>query len=117
MLKSAFFALLMIACAKHSPIQQVNAGLNGFAGENFSPTNSPCLDGIIVAIDHSCAVPMTIEQGYPYVTMQCTAVRDGAPRWDKYNIIAITTPEIKEPVNAGALCMDPFARVYIQERP
>jgi hypothetical protein len=118
MLKSTFFALMMSGCAKHTiPQQTSNAGLYGFAGENFTSTSSPCLDGVIVAIDHSCAVPMTIEEGYPYVTVSCASVRDGAPRWDKYNIIAITNPDIEDPTSAGVLCIDPHARVYVQERP
>mgnify|MGYP003656093726 FL=1 len=118
MLKSTLFALMMAGCAKHTTPQQTSAaGIYGFAGENFTSTNSPCLDGIIVAIDHGCAVPMTIEEGYPYVTVGCPSVRDGSPRWDKYTIIAITNPEIEDPTSVGALCIDPFARVYIQERP
>ena len=118
MLKSTLFALMMVGCAKHTTPQQIsNAGLYGYAGEKFTSTNSPCLDGVIVVIDHSCAVPMIIEEGYPYVTISCAAVREGAPRWDKYNIIAITNPEIEDPTSVGALCIDPFARVYIQERP
>ena len=118
MLKSTLFALMMVGCAKHiTPQQTSNAGLYGFAGENFISTSSLCLDGIIVAIDHSCTVPMTIEEGYPYVTIRCPSVRDGAPRWDKYTIIAITNPEIEDPTIAAAICIDPFARVYIQDRP
>ena len=118
MLKSTFFALMIAGCVKHATPQQAgSAGLYGYAGENFTSTSSPCLDGVIVEIDHSCAVPMTIEEGYPYVTIRCASVRDGAPRWDKYTIIAITNPEIEAPTSVGALCIDPYARVYIQERP
>ena len=118
MLKSTFFALMIAGCVKHATPQQAgSAGLYGYAGENFTSTNSPCLDGVIVEIDHSCAVPMTIEEGYPYVTIRCASVRDGAPRWDKYTIIAITNPEIEAPTLVGALCIDPLARVYVQERP
>ena len=118
MLKSAFFVLMMMGCAKHSIPQQTSiAGLHGFAGEHFTPTNSPCLDGVVVAIDHSCAVPMEIEDGYPYVTITCTATRDGAPPWHKYKVIAITNPEMEDPAGVGVLCIDPYTRVYIQERP
>tara|TARA_R110000824_G_scaffold67053_2_gene173697 strand:- start:1147 stop:1503 length:357 start_codon:yes stop_codon:yes gene_type:complete len=118
MLKSAFFVLMTMGCAKHpTPQEASNAGLYGFAGEHFTPTNSPCLDGIIVAIDHSCAVPMEIEDGYPYITVTCTATREGAPPWHKYNVIAITNPEMEDPAGVDVLCIDPYTRVYIQDRP
>ena len=115
MFKNILFLMSIAGCAKHTPVSE--AGLYKFAGENFSPTNSPCLDGVIVAVDHSCAVPMEIEEGYPYVMIQCTKVRDGAPRWDKYNIIALTTPQLENPDNTEMVCVDPYTRVYIQSRP
>ena len=117
MLKSAFFVLMMMGCAKHPiPQEASNAGLYGFAGEHFTPTNSPCLDGVIVAIDHSCTVPMEIEDSYPYVTITCTATREGSPPWHKYKIIAITNPAIENPVGVGAFCTDSYTRLYLQER-
>ena len=118
MFKKALFVMMMLGCAKHPVDQQSNsAGLYGFAGENFSSTNSPCLDGVIAAIDHSCAVPMDIEEGYPYIIIQCEKVREGANPWNKYNIIAITDAEIEDPQEATMMCVDPHARVYIQQRP
>ena len=118
MFKKALFVMMMLGCAKHPIDQQSNsAGLYGFAGENFSSTNSPCLDGIIAAIDHSCAVPMEIEEGYPYVTIQCTRVVEGAPPWNQYNVVAITNPEMEDPAEATMLCVDPYTRVYAQIRP
>ncbi len=117
-LKKLFFALMMCSCAKHSSIEQLNkGGAMKFAGENFSSTNSPCLDGILTAIDHSCAVPMQIEEGYPYVMIQCTKVRPGQPEWNIYNILAVTNPVIEDPADAIMLCMDPYARIYAQKRP
>tara|TARA_Y100001973_G_C5152644_1_gene308961 strand:- start:260 stop:616 length:357 start_codon:yes stop_codon:yes gene_type:complete len=118
MLKNMLFMTIMFGCAKHNVIQDATtAGLYGFAGQNFSSTNSPCLDGVIVAIDHSCAVPMEIEEGYPYINIQCQKTREGAPPWNKYNVIAITNPQIEDPASAHPVCMDPYTRVYIQERP
>ena len=118
MLKSAFFVLMMMGCAKHPiPQQAGNAGLYGFAGENFTPTSSPCLDGVVVVIDHSCAVPMEIENSYPYVIITCSATREGTQSWHKYNVIVITDPEMEDPTDATAFCIDPHARVYVQERP
>ena len=52
-----------------------------------------------------------------HVTIQCQKTREGAPPWNKYNVIAITNPQIEEPLAAHPICMDPYARVYIQERP
>jgi|TARA_R110000824_G_scaffold32156_5_gene104006 hypothetical protein len=118
MLKHLLFVMIAFGCVKHEVVQSDDAaGLHGFAGENFTSTNSPCLDGIITAIDHSCAVPMEIEEGYPYVTIQCQKTRPGAPPWNKYSIVAVTNPQIEEPSNAHRLCVDPYVRVYLQKHP
>ena len=116
MLKTIFFVLLGVSCAKH-PISQSNAGLVGFAGENFSSTNSACLDGTLVAIDHHCAVPMIIEEGYPYILVRCEKVREGAPPWHKYNVLVMTNTTRGEPHDVVLTCADPHARVYIQKHP
>ena len=116
--KKALFVLAMAGCLKHQTVESTGTpGLYGFAGQNFVSTNSPCLDGVIIAIDHSCAVPMQIEEGYPYIVIQCEKVREGSNPWNKYNIVAITNPEIEDPQEATMMCVDPYARVYIQPRP
>ena len=114
MLKKLFFIFAMVGCAKHVPS---NAGLYQFAGENFSSTNSPCLDGVLVAIDNSCAAPLSYEENPPYVMIQCEMVRAGASPWNKYNIIALIDPMVSDPINSTIICMDPYARVYIEKRP
>jgi len=116
MLKNIFFALAMMGCAKHADHQDPAGSLYKFAGKNFTTTNSPCLDGVIVSIDYACAVPMSIEGGYPYVNIQCTQSRANTPPWDKYLIIAVTNPQIEEPPNTILLCADSYARVYAQKR-
>ena len=114
MFKIAFFALLMSACAKQvSP----SGGIQGFAGENFASTNSPCTDGVIVAIDHSCAVPMLMEQTGPYIMMQCSEVRANTAPWNEYNVIVVIDPDIPVPDMSNMVCADPYARVYVQKRP
>ena len=118
MFKSIIFLMSLIGCMKQNVVgSQGTPGLYQFAGANFSSTNSPCLDGVITAIDHSCAVPMNIEESGPYVMVQCTHVRAGMPPWDKYNIIAIIDPNIEDPQDIAIMCMDPYARIYIQTRP
>ena len=118
MFKKTLFVLMMSACVKNGEVNSSSsAGLYGYAGKNFSSTNSPCLDGVIAVIDHSCAVPMEIEEGYPYITIQCQKVREGAHPWNKYNIIAITSAEIEDPREVTMVCVDPYTRVYIQPRP
>ena len=118
MFKSMAFALMMLGCFKHTaPEPAGTAGLYGFAGKNFLSTNSPCLDGVLVAIDHSCAVPMEVEEGYPYIMIQCVQVRPEASPWNKYSILAITNPAIEDPPHATMLCVDPYARIYMQKRP
>jgi hypothetical protein len=118
MFKNALFVLMLAGCAKHlAPEASTTAGLYGFAGENFSSTNSPCLDGVIVAMDSSCAVPMTMEEGPPYVFLQCPQVRDDAMPWHKYTIVAITDPTVIDPPLSTMMCMDPYARLYIQKNP
>jgi len=117
MFKKVLFVLMMSACAKYGAVEPTSGGLYGFAGENFSSTNSPCLDGVITTIDHSCAVPMQIEEGSPYIIIQCERVREGSIPWNKYNIIALTNAEIEDPEEATMICVDPYARVYIQQRP
>ena len=118
MFKNILFLISLVGCVKQVPTSGTGlAGLYKFAGENFSSTNSPCLDGVIVAVDHSCAVPMQLEEGDPYIMIQCTKVRDGAARWDQYNVIAIINPLLEDPQEASLMCMDPYTRVYIQTRP
>ena len=118
MFKSMIFLISMIGCVKKPVVDSHGVpGLYQFAGANFSSTNSPCLDGVITAIDNSCAVPMNIEEAPPYVMVQCTQVRPGKPPWNKYNIIAITDPNIEDPQDITIMCMDPYARIYIQTRP
>jgi hypothetical protein len=116
MLKTIFFILLAVACAKH-PVSESKAGLAGFAGENFSSTNSACLDGTLVAIDHHCAVPMIIEEGYPYILVRCEKVREGSPPWNEYNVLVLTNAIVDEPHEAVLICEDPHARVYVQKHP
>lgn len=106
--------LLMSACAKQ-PV--VNSGIHGFAGSNFSSTNSPCMDGVLVAVDYSCAVPMAIEESHPLIMVQCEMTREGANPWHEYNIIAIIDPNVPDPPEATMMCVDPYARIYIQKRP
>ena len=114
MFKKLFFILAMAGCAKHTPS---TAGIHQFAGENFSSTNSLCLDGILVTIDHSCAVPLSYEENHPYVMIQCAMVRAGASPWNKYNIIAIIDPSVRDPAGSVMICADPYARVYMEKRP
>ena len=118
MFKIVFFAFVLGGCMKQvHPTATQKAGLHGFAGENFSSTNSPCLDGVITAMDHSCAVPMEIEEGYPYILIRCSKVRPAANPWDKYDILVITDADIEDPENATMMCVDPYSRVYIQKHP
>lgn len=114
MLKKVFIMLLMAACAKQVPS---TSGIHKIAGDNFLSTNSPCMDGVLVAIDHSCSVPMVVEEKHPYIMIQCEIVRDGENPWHKYNIIAIIDPSLQDPPGATMMCMDPYARIYIQRRP
>ena len=87
MFKKALFVLMIAGCMKHPASDPAGtAGIYGFAGENFISTNSPCLDGVLVAIDHSCAVPMEVEEGYPYLMIQCTQVRPEA----SFDLVAVT---------------------------
>ena len=122
MLKTLFFILGLSACAKHGPASGAyTRGLLGFAGENFSSTNSPCLDGVLTGMDHACAVPITVEESRTYVMMQCIQTRPGAPGWNKYIVMSITDPTAPDldihNSDAKLICVDPYARVYIQKRP
>ena len=114
MFKIAFFAMLLSSCIKHVPTEQ---GIHGFAGENFVSTNSPCMDGVMVAVDRSCAVPMTMEQTGPYVMIQCSEVRKNMAPWNEYNVIVIIDPREPDPASGNMTCADPYSRVYIQKRP
>jgi hypothetical protein len=115
MLKQVFFLMMLVGCATSKTVS--NSGLLGFAGENFSSTNSPCLDGVITAIDHSCNEPAIIEEGIPYTLISCPTVRPGTNPWDKYNVFVSTNHRIEEPKYSTLICADPHARVYIQKRP
>ena len=120
MLKAILFVFGMVSCAKHIPQETLSsAGIMGFAGENFSSTNSPCLDGVLTAMDHSCAVPIQIEEGDRFVMIQCTNVREGSNPWDEYLVVSIMDPSAPDIRGADTtlMCMDPYTRVYIQKRP
>ena len=118
MFKNALFVLMLSACAKHPTLTTSStAGVYGYAGENFSSTNSPCLDGVIAAMDSSCAVPMSMEEGHPYVFLQCPKVRPDSNPWHKYTVVAIVDPTVSDPPTATMMCVDPYARLYIQENP
>ncbi len=115
MFKMMFFVFLSMACSVHKTPPQSSAGsLHGFAGVNFSTTNSPCLDGIIAAIDYSCAVPMYIEEGYPYILIRCEESIAGQYEWHKYDVLAVTNNTIEDPSSGALICVDPQASIYIQ---
>ncbi len=118
MYKKAFFMFLLAGCIKH-PVETAGGtpGIYNFAGSNFTSTNSPCMDGVIVALDHACAVPMEIEQDTEYVMLQCQQVREGAQPWNEYNIVAITNPHLEDPVDMTMMCVDPYIRIYVRQRP
>ena len=75
------------------------------------------MDGVLVAVDHSCAVPMVMEEKHPLIMIECEMAREGASPWHQYNIIAIIDPSMPDPPGAVMMCMDPYARIYIQKRP
>ena len=118
MFKKALVLSALVGCIKH-PVEYPAgiAGMHQFAGANFSSTNSPCMDGVIVALDHACNIPMEMEQNSEYIMLQCQQVRKGAPPWDQYNIVAIIDPTLPDPPAMTIMCMDPYARVFLQQRP
>ena len=119
MLKKVLFVLLLGGCAKFSSTQHpYTGGPAGFAGPNFTSTNSPCVDGVIVALDESCAIPIEMEQTASFVILQCLKTREGANSWHKYNVIAVLDPipGAPHPINSKTLCMDPHTTVYLQPR-
>lgn len=118
MFKKAFFLSLLLGCAKQPCVGiPAGAGIHQFAGANFSSTSSPCVDGVIVAIDNACGVPMEMEQDSKYIMLQCQEVRTGALPWNQYNIVAVIDPMMPDPPAMTIICMDPYARVFLQERP
>ena len=117
MLKKALFLLLMVGCAKHPITPESPQGLLKFAGSNFTSTKSICLDGVIVALNHVCAKPIEIYDGYPYVSIRCNEVDKEQAPWDQYNIIAVTHQQASPPPGTEMICADPAARVYLQELP
>lgn len=118
MLKKIFFVLSIMSfgCVKHTP-EPSNAGIAGFSGESFESTDSMCINGIIVAIDHACAVEMTIEQTDTYVLVGCTEVKDKSIDWSKYKIIALLDPRKPNPAHSIMICADPRTRLYLQRTP
>ena len=118
MLKNTLFLSMLAACLKQGPAVEGHPGnLQGFAGQNFVPTNSVCMDGLITAMDHMCSVPIEIESGYPYVVVQCTKALPNMVEWHKYQIVAVNNEQIEPPTDATLLCADVYVRVFIQERP
>lgn len=114
-LKSALFMLIMSGCATTTSAKYgQNQSLLGLSGHNFTSTGSPCIDGVIVAMDHSCAEAISINEGYPYVTIRCNKTNDST-MWKHYNVVAVTNPEAQSPPGSHMLCADPSARVYVQE--
>lgn len=118
MLKKIFFVLSVMSfgCAKHIP-EPSNAGIAGFSGESFESTDSMCINGIVVAIDQTCAVEMTIEPTDTYVLFGCTEVKDKSLDWSKYKIIALLDPYRPGPAHSTLICADPRTRLYLQRTP
>ena len=120
MLKRVFFilSLLIVGCVKHSSTL-TGEGLSGFSGFNFEPSRSTCINGVMVAIDYACAVPMTTEANRQYAVIGCTDVTDRpeAFDWSKVNVIALFDPRLPDPIHSTIICIDPITRLYLQQAP
>jgi|18_taG_2_1085343.scaffolds.fasta_scaffold03584_3 hypothetical protein len=119
MLKKAFFALMLTACAKHvspSPPPPNMYDLSGYPGPTFDATNSPCLDGLLVNLGNSCETLVEVKGRGVITTVQCSQAKDKNSEWDKYTFVVVTDHSIGAPPGTREFCVDPVTVVYFRER-
>jgi len=118
MLKNVIFALGMFGCAKHTtpPVPNMH-DLSNYAGAEFEPTSSVCLDGLLVNLGVECSTLVEIVGEGVISYMQCHKAKNNRSPWDKYTFIVIGDHNLGTPPDAVEFCVDPFSVIYIQERP
>jgi hypothetical protein len=117
MLKKALFALLLTSCAKYSAPNVPNMyDLSGYPGPTFDASNSPCLDGLLVNLGHSCDTLIEVQGKGVITTVECNKAKKKDSPWDKYTFVVIADHSIGAPPNTIEFCVDPSAVIYIKER-
>jgi len=117
MLKIAFFALLLSGCAKHTPPIVPNMyDLSQYPGTAFEPTNSPCVDGLMVNLGNSCATLVELQGEGVLTAVQCHQAKDKNSPWDKYTFYVVTNHQLGPPPGTIEFCVDPVSAIYMKER-
>ena len=118
MFKISLFALVLASCAKHSTPPPPNMyDLSNYVGGKYRPTNSPCLDGLLVNLGNSCSTMVEIVGEGAFSVLQCHQAKTKNDLWDKYTFVVITSHDLPVPPGAEQFCIDTNAVVYFKERP
>ena len=117
MLKTIFFALSLIGCAKHSiPAVPNMYDFSEYPGTGFESTNSPCIDGLMVNLGDSCATLIELQGEGVMTAVQCHQAKSKTSPWDKFTFYIVSDHKLGKPPGTMEFCVDPAAVVYMRER-
>ncbi len=121
MLRSIFFGLMLAGCAnKHhmSGVPEMNMyDLSRQIGDEYIPSNSPCLDGLLANLGMACGSLVEIIGKGDIATIQCHEAKQKNSPWDEYTFIVIREADIGTPPNTYQFCVDLTTAIHIRERP
>ena len=121
MLRGVFFGLMLTGCIHKqqiSGIPEMNMyDLSQQVGDEYIPSNSPCLDGLLANLGKSCDGLVEIIGKGALATIQCHEAKQKNSPWDKYTFFVVRGAIDRGPPNADQFCIDLTTAIYIRERP
>ena len=117
MLKTLFFTLFLVGCAKPigPPVPNMY-DLSEYPGSAFDSSNSPCIDGLMVNLGNSCATLVELQGRGVMTAAQCHQAKTKNSPWDKFTFFIVTDHQLGKPPGTMEFCVDPAAVIYIRER-
>ena len=119
MLKLAVLIMMATSCVKQ-PIPSLTVphmyDLSTLVGPDYSTTNSPCLDGLLVNLGYACKTMVGIEGRGVITYVHCYEAKAKDSAWDDYIFIVIGDLSIGAPPNTQSLCTDRASAIYFSER-
>jgi hypothetical protein len=120
MFKIAFFASMLISCAKSGHIEAPSVpnmyDMSDFVGPSYVATNSPCLDGLLINLGDSCKTMVEIIDNGVITLIQCHEAKNQKSPWDKHTFMAVQDPTLGVPPQTQPFCSDPMVTIYFKER-
>ena len=121
MLRNIFFGLMLTGCVGNkqvSGIPEMNMyDLSRQIGDQYIPSNSPCLDGLLANLGMACDGLVEIIGKGAVATIQCHEAKQKNSPWDEYTFFVIREADIGGPPNTHQFCIDLTTAIYIRERP